>query len=162
MSLAAVVTEIFTDLETLVTGVTTEFGARAQPFHDAPPRAVWVPTGGPIAAPRPSGVAGQRNLYTRRVASTVYLWAADTDALEALLAAFLTAFSHACHGTGRPGAEQWVTDLGATSLGEALAIEVTVDVPVAELTTTIPIETVAFDTTTQDSEDGALQAGEPE
>lgn len=162
MSLAAVVTEIFTELETLVTGVTTEFGARAQPFHDAPPRAVWVPTGGPIAAPRPSGVAGQRNLFTRRVASTVYLWAASTDALEALLDAFLTAFAHACHGTGRPGAETWVTDLGATSLGEALAIEVTVDVPVAELTSTVNITSSTFDESTADPEDGSLQAGEPQ
>lgn len=162
-SLSAVFAEMFTELRTLVPAVSTDFGARAQPFHEAPPRVVAIPTGGPIGAPRPSEDAGRR-LYGRKPSVTVVLWAEGTDALEALQEAFLTCFEHACGGTGRPVSEQWVTELGVMSLGDALSLEVVVDVPVRELPApaTRTVTSVAFDTSTADPTNGTLQAGEPQ
>lgn len=135
-------------------------GATNLPAAAVPPRIVWVPTQenfGPAIGQGGDGVTVPRPLATRQSNFTIHLWAAavpqtgqttqnaaDIDALESLLNAFMWAVYYQVHGApALPfiGTGRWAglnVDGSNLACGIGYILPITVNIPVVR-----PLETTA-------------------
>lgn len=146
-----------------------DVSTRSLADHGAPPRVVWVPHRddfqGPQKLPR-GGADAQHSLATRVVGVRCVCWgdtiAATEDLVECLVRALLRRA-----GPSRVGVTidsgVWVSETGATTLGEGYALAIAFPVDVRARATAGAFATVAptLDTAHSTPGDGYVDAGEP-
>lgn len=129
----AVMPLVVAELPECTSAVTT----RSLPEHAEPPRVLWVPSRDRWEAPqknRRAGFASGRSLATRRAGVELHCWGATIAATEDLVAAVARALRVKCGGASEflsIDGGQWLAAQGATTLGEAyvLSLSVAIDVP---------------------------------
>lgn len=113
-----------------------EVSTRAIAEHGAPPRVVWVPSAdefkGAQKNPR-GGSSAQHSLMTRECGVTLVCWAETVEATEDLVEMLVRHLVRAA-GVGSLGITiqrgQWVSEAGASQLGEGYALSITFPVDV--------------------------------
>lgn len=126
-----------------------------------PPSVVWVPLKGNFEGAEKTREKIAKNLYARKLMVGARIWAADYDAVDALIADVVNAVHTKAWGIAKPAEEEWTAEEDA-DLGVACVVvfEVTLRVPRKDRTRTRAL-TLAADTTGSAKGDGYIDWSEP-
>lgn len=146
-----------------ITGLTYALGRREAVASAAPPRVVWIVTGGAGSPPQKHAFpGGRRSLLTRNPLLTATCWGTDTDAAMDLATAVLAACERRWSGRFAYQGEQWVDDPALTDHGEAVTLTFAMQIAVLDRAPTrATVVTATPDTTDAATGDGVLHVGEP-